>query len=65
MLEDTNEVIRSRKSKRDRQRNYQTFEEIKEVIISRRSKDSQHNGRKLEDTKRIIRRRKSRKDRQI
>ena len=47
-IEDTKDVIRSRKSKRDRQYNYQKkkdkekFEDIKGVIRSRKSKKDRH-----------------------
>jgi hypothetical protein len=64
MFASTKGVIRSRNSKRDRQRNYQTFEDTKEVIISRKSKDRKHNGQMLENIKGVIRNRKSKRDRQ-
>ena len=45
MFEDTKGVIRSRKSKRDRQHNGQKFEDTKGVIRSRQpKKDRQYNG---------------------
>jgi hypothetical protein len=58
------EVIRSRKSNKDRQCNGLKFEDTKEVIRRRKSnKDRQCNGLKFEDTKEVIRSRKS-KERQ-
>jgi uncharacterized protein involved in type VI secretion and phage assembly len=48
-------VIRSRKSKKDRQHNGQKFKDTKGVIRSCKSKDRQQNGQKFEDTKGVIR----------
>ena len=49
-LEDTKGVIRSCKSKKDRQHNGLELEDTKGVIRSRKSKDSQHNGQKTDYT---------------
>ena len=55
-FEDTKGVIRSRKSKKNRQHIGQKFEDTKGVIRSRKSKkNKQHNGKKFEDTKGVIR----------
>jgi hypothetical protein len=60
-LEDTKEVIRSRKSK-DRQYNGLDLEDAKGVIRSRKSKkDRQYNGLEIEDAKGVIRSRKSKR----
>jgi hypothetical protein len=50
--EDTNRVIRRRKSK-DSQYNGQKCEDTNRVIRRRKSKDSQYNGQKCEDTNRV------------
>ena len=50
MCEDTNRVIRRRKSK-DSQYNGQKCEDTNRVIRSCKSKDSQYNDQKCEDTK--------------
>ena len=72
-LEDTKEVIRIHKSKKDRQhkdqKDKEELEDTKEVIRMHKSKkDRQHNGQKdkeeLEDTKEVIRIHKSKNDRQ-
>ena len=56
MFEDTKGVIRSCKSKKDRQHNGQKFEDTKGVIRSCKSKkDRQYNGQQFEDTKGVIR----------
>jgi len=50
-FEDTKEVIRSRKLKKDRQYNDQNLEDTKVVLVirSRKSKYRQYNGQKKED----------------
>ena len=72
-LEDTKEVIRIHKSKKDRQHNGQKDKEVLEdtkgvIRIHKSKKDRQHNGQKdkeeLEDTKGVIRIRISKKNRQ-
>jgi hypothetical protein len=48
-FEDTKEVIRSRKLKKDRRYNGQKLEDNKGVIRSHKSKDRQYNGQMKED----------------
>ena len=48
-FEDTKGVIKSRKSKRDRQHNDQRFEDTKGVIRSHKSQDRQYNGQQKKD----------------
>jgi hypothetical protein len=43
MFENTKEVIRNRKPRKDREHNGQQFEDTKGVIRSRKSKDIQYN----------------------
>jgi hypothetical protein len=52
MFEDTKGVIRSRKSKKNRQHNDQMFDDTKGVIRSRKfKKNRQHNDQMFEDTR--------------
>jgi hypothetical protein len=53
--ENTKGIIRSRKSKKNRQHNGRKFVDTKGVIGNRKSKENrQHNGQTFEDTKGVI-----------